>query len=322
MDEEHWSFSEVQTLKRRVTQGPCMFSGVPRFLFSRAKRAQAPAVFRCNRYSHREQRALAVAPVQHVCGMRPAAIHQRSRCLPIIACTPFRKIVHASKSAPTDAKGQPIRQYCIHLKTVKKVARQTATQFICAFKLFWEKTLKRQWPHELEPVRANGSPAVQSSCFITGLWAITFATSSAKPSRNRRPKRWPNCPPESGTRSGLSITRLSVRATKPSVTWLVTLWLVASGGQGQGQPRPRFARPVAHPDRARTRVLANRACFSRPVRARGTPYRRRARQRSCVSLLRSGHGADRLLWPHPKPKRACGAPASCRQAGGAALICK
>jgi integrase/recombinase XerD len=50
---------------------------------------------------------------------------------------------------------EEVRQYCIHLKTVKKVARQTATQFICAFKLFWEKTLKRTWPHELELVRAN-----------------------------------------------------------------------------------------------------------------------------------------------------------------------
>lgn len=35
------------------------------------------------------------------------------------------------------------------------MARQTATQFICAFKLFWEKTLKRGWPQELELVRAN-----------------------------------------------------------------------------------------------------------------------------------------------------------------------
>jgi Site-specific recombinase XerD len=50
---------------------------------------------------------------------------------------------------------EEVRQYCIHLKTVKKVARQTATQFICAFKLFWEKTLQREWPHELELVRAN-----------------------------------------------------------------------------------------------------------------------------------------------------------------------
>jgi integrase len=50
---------------------------------------------------------------------------------------------------------EEVRQYCIHLKTVKKVARQTATQFICAFKLFWEKTLHRPWPQELELVRAN-----------------------------------------------------------------------------------------------------------------------------------------------------------------------
>lgn len=35
------------------------------------------------------------------------------------------------------------------------MARQTSTQVICAFKLFWEKTLKRVWPHELQLVRAN-----------------------------------------------------------------------------------------------------------------------------------------------------------------------
>jgi integrase/recombinase XerD len=50
---------------------------------------------------------------------------------------------------------EEVRQYCIHLKTVKKVARQTSTQFICAFKLFWEKTLQRDWPQELDLVRAN-----------------------------------------------------------------------------------------------------------------------------------------------------------------------
>jgi integrase/recombinase XerD len=50
---------------------------------------------------------------------------------------------------------EEVRQYCIHLKTTKKVARQTSTQFICAYKLFWEKTLKREWPAELELVRAN-----------------------------------------------------------------------------------------------------------------------------------------------------------------------
>jgi integrase/recombinase XerD len=50
---------------------------------------------------------------------------------------------------------EEFRQYCIHLKTDKQVARQTSTQVICAFKLFWEKTLQRAWPHELELARAN-----------------------------------------------------------------------------------------------------------------------------------------------------------------------
>ena len=50
---------------------------------------------------------------------------------------------------------EDIRQYCIHLKSHKKVARQTSTQAICAIKLFWEKTLRRAWPHELELARAN-----------------------------------------------------------------------------------------------------------------------------------------------------------------------
>ena len=50
---------------------------------------------------------------------------------------------------------EDIRQYCIHLKSHKKVARQTSTQAICAIKLFWEKTLHRDWPHELELARAN-----------------------------------------------------------------------------------------------------------------------------------------------------------------------
>ena len=57
--------------------------------------------------------------------------------------------------SPDLVTAEEIRQYCIHLKTVKQVARQTSTQAICAIKLFWEKTLHRPWPHELELVRAN-----------------------------------------------------------------------------------------------------------------------------------------------------------------------
>jgi integrase len=57
--------------------------------------------------------------------------------------------------SPDLVSAEEIRQYCIHLKSHKKVARQTSTQAICAIKLFWEKTLKRTWPHELELARAN-----------------------------------------------------------------------------------------------------------------------------------------------------------------------
>jgi integrase/recombinase XerD len=50
---------------------------------------------------------------------------------------------------------EDLRQYCIHLKEHKKVARQTSTQAICAIKIFWEKTLRRTWPHEVKLIRAN-----------------------------------------------------------------------------------------------------------------------------------------------------------------------
>lgn len=61
---------------------------------------------------------------------------------------------HYSRS-PELISAEEIRQYCIYLKTTKKVARQTSTQAICAIKIFWEKTLRRDWPHELELARAN-----------------------------------------------------------------------------------------------------------------------------------------------------------------------
>jgi len=61
----------------------------------------------------------------------------------------------STPNPPTSVSAEEFRQYCIHLKSVKKVARQTSTQVICAFKLFWEKTLHRLWPAELQLVRAN-----------------------------------------------------------------------------------------------------------------------------------------------------------------------
>jgi len=73
---------------------------------------------------------------------------------------------------------EDLRQYCIHLKCDKKVARQTSTQAICAIKLFWEKTLDRLWPHELQLVRANPQfklPVVLSAAEVRRILAAVPA---------------------------------------------------------------------------------------------------------------------------------------------------
>jgi len=67
----------------------------------------------------------------------------------------LRQLSEFYSKSPDLISAEEFRQYCIHLKSEKKVARQTSTQVICAFKLFWEKTLKRVWPHELQLARAN-----------------------------------------------------------------------------------------------------------------------------------------------------------------------
>jgi hypothetical protein len=66
-----------------------------------------------------------------------------------------RQLSEHYQKSPDLVSAEEFRQYCIHLKTEKEVARQTSTQAICAFKIFWEKTRRRVWPHELELVRAN-----------------------------------------------------------------------------------------------------------------------------------------------------------------------
>ena len=61
---------------------------------------------------------------------------------------------------------------------MKKVARPTSTQVICAFKLFWEKTLQRVWPHELELARANPQfklPVVLSAAEVRRVLAAVAA---------------------------------------------------------------------------------------------------------------------------------------------------
>ena len=57
--------------------------------------------------------------------------------------------------SPDQISPEELRQYFIYLKTERRFARQTSTQALCAIKLFWEKTLQRAWPAELEFARAT-----------------------------------------------------------------------------------------------------------------------------------------------------------------------
>jgi len=70
-----------------------------------------------------------------------------------LACV--RQWAEYFNTAPDLITAEQLRQYFIYLKCIKKVARQTSTQVLCAIKLFWEKTLRRVWPAELELVRAQ-----------------------------------------------------------------------------------------------------------------------------------------------------------------------
>src|SRR2546426_5227524 len=70
-----------------------------------------------------------------------------------LACV--RQWAEYFNAAPEVITAEQLRQYFIHLKCIKKVARQTSTQALCAIKLFWEKSLRRVWPAELELVRAQ-----------------------------------------------------------------------------------------------------------------------------------------------------------------------
>jgi integrase/recombinase XerD len=73
---------------------------------------------------------------------------------------------------------EELRQYFIHLKCIKKVARQTSTQALCAIKLFWEKTLRRPWPAEVEMARANPQfklPVVLSAAEVRRILALVPA---------------------------------------------------------------------------------------------------------------------------------------------------
>ena len=67
----------------------------------------------------------------------------------------MRKLGEHHGRSPDQVTVEELRQYFIHLKCEKRVARQTSTQVLCAVKLFWEKTLRRPWPQEVELARAT-----------------------------------------------------------------------------------------------------------------------------------------------------------------------
>jgi len=93
-----------------------------------------------------------------------------------LAC--IRQLSEHYVKSPELVSAEEFRQYCIHLKAHKQVARQTSTQVICAFKLFWEKTLNRVWPHELALVRADPQfklPVVLSATEVRRVLAAVAA---------------------------------------------------------------------------------------------------------------------------------------------------
>jgi len=66
-----------------------------------------------------------------------------------------RHLAEHFERSPDQISPEELRQYFIYLKTERGFARQTSTQALCAIKLFWEKTLQRTWPAELEFARAT-----------------------------------------------------------------------------------------------------------------------------------------------------------------------
>jgi len=80
--------------------------------------------------------------------------------------------------APERVSPEELRQYFLHLKTERRFSRSSSTQAICAIKLFWEKSLRRPWPAEVEFVRANPQfklPVVLSAAEVRRILAAVPA---------------------------------------------------------------------------------------------------------------------------------------------------
>lgn len=66
-----------------------------------------------------------------------------------------RQLAEHFERSPDLLSPEDLRQYFIYLKGERRFSRQSSTQALCAIKLFWEKTLRRPWPAELEFARAT-----------------------------------------------------------------------------------------------------------------------------------------------------------------------
>jgi len=66
-----------------------------------------------------------------------------------------RQLAEHFDRSPELVTAEELRQYFIYLKNDRRFSRQSSTQVLCAIKLFWEKTLQRTWPAELQFARAT-----------------------------------------------------------------------------------------------------------------------------------------------------------------------
>ena len=66
-----------------------------------------------------------------------------------------RQLAEHFGRSPDRISAEELRPYFIYRKIERRFSRQSSTQALCAIKLFWEKTLQRGWPAELELARAT-----------------------------------------------------------------------------------------------------------------------------------------------------------------------
>ena len=85
-----------------------------------------------------------------------------------------RQLADHFNRSPELVSAEELRQYFIYLKTERRFARQSSTQVLCAVKLFWEKTLQRTWPAELQFARATPQfklPVILSAAEVRSILA-------------------------------------------------------------------------------------------------------------------------------------------------------